>query len=45
LQQDLVFVGAVAADTIETDAAGTSVAYLKTPEAMAVIRAKGMTPG
>ena len=45
LQQDLVFVGAVAADTKEADAAKAFVAYLKTLEAMAVIKAKGMTPG
>jgi molybdate transport system substrate-binding protein len=45
LQQDLVFVGAVAANTKEADAARVFVAYLKTPEAMAVIKAKGMTPG
>jgi molybdate transport system substrate-binding protein len=45
LQQDLVFVGAVAADTKEADAARAFIAYLKTPEAVAVIKAKGMTPG
>jgi molybdate transport system substrate-binding protein len=45
LQQDLVFVGAVAADTKEADAARAFIAYLKMPEAVAVIKAKGMTPG
>jgi molybdate transport system substrate-binding protein len=45
LQQDLVFVGAVAADTKEADAARAFIAYLKTPEAAAVIKARGMTPG
>jgi molybdate transport system substrate-binding protein len=45
LQQDLVFTGALAADTKEADAAKALIAFLKTPEAMAVIKAKGMTPG
>ena len=45
LQQDLVFVGAIPADSKEADAATAFVAYLKTPEAAAVIKAKGMTPG
>jgi molybdate transport system substrate-binding protein len=45
LQQDLVFTGAIAADTKEADAAKAFIAYLKTPEAAAVIKAKGMTPG
>jgi molybdate transport system substrate-binding protein len=45
LQQDLVFTGALAADTNEADAAKALIAFLKTPEAMAVIKAKGMTPG
>jgi molybdate transport system substrate-binding protein len=45
LQQDLVFTAAVAADTREADAARTFIDYLTTPDAMAVIKAKGMTPG
>jgi molybdate transport system substrate-binding protein len=45
LQQDLAFVGAVAAGTSEADAAKAFIAFLKTPEATAVIKAKGMTPG
>ena len=45
LQQDLVFVGAAAADSKEADAAKAFIAYLKTPEAAAVIKARGMTPG
>ena len=45
LQQDLVFTGALAADTKEAEAAKAFIAYLKTPEAAALIKAKGMTPG
>jgi molybdate transport system substrate-binding protein len=45
LQQELVFAAAVAADTREADAARTFIDYLTTPDAMAVIKAKGMTPG
>jgi molybdate transport system substrate-binding protein len=45
LQNDLVFVGAVAADSNEADAAKAFIAYLKTPEAAAVFRAKGVKPG
>jgi molybdate transport system substrate-binding protein len=45
LQQDLVFTGAVAADSKNAEAATAFITYLKTPEAVAVIKAKGMTPG
>ena len=45
LQQDLVFVGAVAADSKEKDAAQAFLNFLKTPEAAAVFKAKGVTPG
>jgi molybdate transport system substrate-binding protein len=45
LQQELVFVGAVATDSRNADAAKALIDYLKTPEAAAVIKAKGMTPG
>ena len=45
LQQELVFTAAVAADTKEAEAARAFIAYLKTPGAAAVIKAKGMEPG
>jgi molybdate transport system substrate-binding protein len=45
LQNDLVFTAAVAADTKETDAAKSFIAFLRTPDAAALIRAKGMNPG
>jgi molybdate transport system substrate-binding protein len=45
LQQELVFTSAVAADSKEADAAKAFIAFLKTPEAVALIKAKGMQPG
>ena len=45
LQQDLVFTCAIAADTKESDAAKAFIEYLKTPSAIAAIKAAGMTPG
>ena len=45
LQQELVFTSAVAADTKEADAAKALIDYLRTPEAAAIIKAAGMTPG
>ncbi len=45
LQNELVFTAAVAADSKEADAAKAFIAYLKTPEAVAVMKAKGVTPG
>ena len=45
LQQELVFTSAVAADTKEAAAAKALIDYLKTQEAIAIIKAAGMTPG
>jgi molybdate transport system substrate-binding protein len=45
LQQELVFTAAAAADTKEAEAAKAFIAYLKTPAASAVLKAKGMEPG
>jgi molybdate transport system substrate-binding protein len=45
LQNDLVFVAAVAGETKNAEAAKAFIDYLRTPEAAAVLRAKGMTPG
>jgi molybdate transport system substrate-binding protein len=45
LQQELVFSAAVAVDTKEADAAKAFIDFLKTPAAIAVIKAKGMNPG
>jgi molybdate transport system substrate-binding protein len=45
LQQELLFTAAVARDTKEAAAAKALIDYLKTPEAIAVLKAKGLTPG
>jgi len=45
LQDDLVFTGAVATDSKDKTAAKAFLDYLKTPEAVAIIKAKGMRPG
>ena len=45
LQQDLVFVGAVSADSKNADAAKAFLDYLKTPDAVSVFKARGVTPG
>jgi molybdate transport system substrate-binding protein len=44
LQQEVVFTAAVAADAKEAEAARAFIAYLTTPDAKAVFKAKGMTP-
>jgi len=45
LQQNLVFVGAVSADSKNTEAARAFLDFLKTPDAVNVFKAKGVTPG
>jgi molybdate transport system substrate-binding protein len=45
VQQELVFTAAVAADSKRADPANAFLAYLTSPAAAAVLRAKGMTPG
>jgi molybdate transport system substrate-binding protein len=45
LQQELVFTATVAADSKDADAAKAFIAFLATPAAIAVIKAKGMNPG
>jgi molybdate transport system substrate-binding protein len=44
LQQDVVFTAALSTDTKETAGAQALITYLKTPEAAAIIKAKGMKP-
>src|SRR3954462_512055 len=45
VQQDVVFTGALGADTKEAAAAKALLDYLRTPDAIAVIKAKGMARG
>jgi molybdate transport system substrate-binding protein len=45
LQDELVFTAAVATDSKEAEAAKSFINFLKSPEAVAVLKAKGMTPG
>jgi molybdate transport system substrate-binding protein len=45
LQQEVVFTAALAANTKEAEAARAFITYLRTPAAIALIKAKGMTPG
>jgi molybdate transport system substrate-binding protein len=44
LQQEIVYTAAVAIETKEAEAAKALIAFLKSPEAIAIIKAKGMTP-
>jgi len=44
VQQEIVFTGAVAAHAKETDTAKAFIAFLRTPAAAVVIKARGMTP-
>ena len=45
LQQEIVFTAAPAAETKEGNAAKALIAYLKSADVIAIIKAKGMTPG
>lgn len=45
LQQETVYRAVLASESAQTAAAEAFVAYLKSPAAIAVIKAKGMTPG
>jgi molybdate transport system substrate-binding protein len=45
LQQELVFVGAIAADSKNAEAAKAFLEYLKTPDAAGIFKARGVTPG
>lgn len=45
LQQDLLFTAAPATDTKSADAAKAFINFLKSPESVAVMKAKGLTPG
>ena len=45
LQQDLVFTGAISANSKDADAAKALLTYLKSPAGVAIIKAKGMSPG
>ena len=45
LQQEIVFTAGLAANTKEAEAGRAFITYLRTPPAIAVMKAKGMTPG
>jgi molybdate transport system substrate-binding protein len=44
LQQNIVYMAAVAADSKDAAAAKAFIDYLQTPDAAALIKAKGMEP-
>ena len=44
LQQEIVYTAAPTLDTKEAEAAKALITFLKSPEAIAIIKAKGMTP-
>jgi molybdate transport system substrate-binding protein len=44
LQQHVVYMAAVAADSRDAGAAKAFIDYLQTPDAAAIIKAKGMEP-
>jgi len=44
-QQEIVFTASTSANTKEGETAKAFIAYLKTPAAAAIIKAKGMNPG
>jgi molybdate transport system substrate-binding protein len=45
LQQEIVFTAAPASETKEGDAAKALIAYLRSPDVITILKAKGMTPG
>jgi molybdate transport system substrate-binding protein len=45
VQSELVYVGSIAANAKDSRAAAAFLAFLSTPEAKAILKAKGMTPG
>ena len=45
LQQEVVFTAAIAAETKEAEAARALIAFLRTPDIAAIIKASGMSPG
>jgi molybdate transport system substrate-binding protein len=45
LQEEIVYTAAIAKGTMQTEAAKAFIAFLMTPAAAAVLKAKGMNPG